>query len=229
MKLSNEEIAEVMEIQKRIEAKIAAHQKEIKQLEKNWEILDRAVTESSFTNAADMMQQQQQQKDNDTEEEEKKIASDIQNNDTYTTTTTTEKKQDDSKDTTTVQQIKDSNTGQTIASAYKTADHISIIISQDNSNATHITKEVEPFGSFFLERILGGMQKKDAEDVQNNTIPAQSALDYDVESDPDTDQIRSITIRNYRSERRATEIINTAGWSFTKMLESVKATAAQGR
>lgn len=223
MKLSSEEISEVMEIQKRLEAKIATYRKEIKQLEKNWEILDRAITESSFTSAADMLgSDQNNEKSNHNDKE-----NDIYDN-TYVagqeqravTETITKEEKETSAPTPII--IKDSNTGRTVASAYKTADYISIIMAAQDDDAPAITEDAEPFGSFFLERILGGMQKKDAEDIQNSTIPAQSALDYDVESDPDTGLIRSITIRNYRDERRATEIINTAGWSFTRMLEGAK-------
>jgi hypothetical protein len=35
-------------------------------------------------------------------------------------------------------------------------------------------------------------------------------------------KIREIIIKNYKEKERVNEIINTAGWSFTRMLENIK-------
>lgn len=248
MKLSESEIKDVLGIQKRLESKIDAHKKEIMILEKNWEILDRVVAESSFTKASDLMQES-----NNTDESSNydppppsssssSNSSNSSNNsgssssvshtpsatrdappsatrsDAPPSTNETQTNEPQTNDPP-ITPILDTNTDQIIANAYRAPDYISIMMSDDAS--FNLTVDVEPFESFFVKKILEQMKRKDQEEVQNGTIPPQSAMDYDVEVDPDTNRIINIIIRNYRDERRATELISTAGWSFTRMLEKI--------
>ncbi len=225
MKLSENEIKNVLAIQKRLESKIEAHKKELKILEQNWEILDRVVAESSFTNAADLIQEQNIP-DESSDYEQNNTASITQQ---QTSPSPTDKNQsaDTQNNANTTQQTKDplitpihgNNTDQIIANAYRTPDYISIMISDDAP--LNLSTDVEPFDSFFVKKILEQMKRKDQEEVQNGTLTPQSAMDYDVETDPDTNRIINVIIRNYRDERRATELLNTVGWSFRRMLKQI--------
>ncbi len=201
MKLSEDEIKEAMSIQKRLEDKIAAHRKEIGMLERTWKIIDNAVTESSFTSAADMLG-------------ETRVGG-------AATTAAAPPPPPPPAAAAAAERnpptpIRNNSTGETVANAYKTDDYVNIIMADGSPG---LTPDIAPFRSFFLERILNGMQRRDEEDVQSGALPAQSALNYSVETDPETGRITSILIRNYRDERRASELISTAGWSFSRMLE----------
>ena len=111
--------------------------------------------------------------------------------------------------------IKRGSDGKTIANAYVTPDQVSIILDEQ----IMINVDTPPFKSFFLDRIIGEMIKKDSVEVQNGKIQKESIIDYIINKNGV--DIREIIIKNYRQKERVTELINTAGWSLTRMLENI--------
>ncbi len=103
-----------------------------------------------------------------------------------------------------------------IASARVTADEVVIVPSEDVT----LDVETQPFKSFFLGRIIGGMESKDNLDAQNGRIPENAVINCIINKDGS--KIREILIRNYREKERVSEIINTATWSFCRMIENSK-------
>lgn len=103
------------------------------------------------------------------------------------------------------------SSGDTIANAYVAPEQISIIPNDDIS----LDPDTPPLRSFFIDRIIGEMKKKDATDVQSGKI--QDPIDVIVNKNGQ--DIREIIIKNYRQKERADEIIKTASWTMTKMLE----------
>jgi hypothetical protein len=101
-----------------------------------------------------------------------------------------------------------------LANAHVTPDEIAIITSED----IMLDVEINPFKSFFLGRIIGGMENQDRSDVQSGKIPQNSAISCLVNKDGN--RIREILIKNYRQKERVTEIINTVTWSFSRMIEN---------
>ena len=112
--------------------------------------------------------------------------------------------------------IKRGNDGKTIANAYITTDQLSIVLDEK----IELNAETPPFKSFFIDRIIGEMKRKDFEDAENGKIQKESVIDYIINKNG-TD-IREIIIKNYRQKERVNELINTAGWSLTRMLENVR-------
>lgn len=111
--------------------------------------------------------------------------------------------------------IKRVNDGKIIAKAFVTPDQVSIIL--DNEIA--VNADIPPFKSFFLDRIIGEMKKKDTVEAENGKIQKESVIDYIINKNGAN--IREIIIKNYRQKERVNELINTAGWSLTRMLENV--------
>lgn len=111
--------------------------------------------------------------------------------------------------------IKQGNDGRIIANAYVTPEQVSIVLDED----VKISAETPPFKSFFLDRIIGEMRRKDAAEAANGTIQKESVIDYIINKNGS--EIREIVIKNYRQKERASELINTAGWSLTRMLENM--------
>jgi hypothetical protein len=103
---------------------------------------------------------------------------------------------------------------QIIANAHVTPDELVIIPSDE----VLLNAETSPFKSFFLGRIIGNMEIQDSTDVQNGKIPKNAAISCMVNKDGT--RIREILIKNYRQKERVNEIINTAAWSFTRMIEN---------
>ncbi len=101
-----------------------------------------------------------------------------------------------------------------LANVHVTSDELVIIPSED----TILDMETHPFKSFFIGRIIGGMENQDRLDVQNGTIPQNAAISCLVNKDGN--RIREILIKNYRQKERVNEIINTITWSFSRMIEN---------
>ena len=83
-----------------------------------------------------------------------------------------------------------------------------------------IQMDTSPFRTFFLDRVLGEMEKKDAAEVDAGLLPAGSELSFEI--DDSGGRIRGITITNYRTDERAREIDSTVRWVLNRMLENVR-------
>lgn len=103
---------------------------------------------------------------------------------------------------------------QIIANAHVTPEELVIIPSE----SVTLDIDTQPFKSFFLGRIIGGMETQDNADVQNGKISQNAAISCIVNKDGN--RIREILIKNYRQKERVNEIINTATWSFSRMMEN---------
>lgn len=106
--------------------------------------------------------------------------------------------------------------GRIIANAFVTPEQVEIILDED----LKIDADIPPFKSFFIDRIIGEMKKKDNLDADSGKIKKDSIIDFIINKNGS--EIREIIIKNYKEKERINEIINTAGWSFTRMLENLK-------
>src|SRR3989304_5045900 len=104
--------------------------------------------------------------------------------------------------------------GSVIANAYVTPEQVSIILEE----GVGLQPETPPFKSFFVERIIGEMKKKDNAEAENGKIQRESIIDCIINKNGS--KIREIIIKNYRQKERINEIINTAAWSLSKMIDN---------
>ena len=104
--------------------------------------------------------------------------------------------------------------GTIIANAFVSDDKVSIILEE---NVT-LSPETPPLKTFFIERIIGEMKKKDGQEVQSGKIRRDDVIDCIINNNGSA--IREIIIKNYRQKERVDEIINTATWSLTRMIEN---------
>lgn len=176
MQFSDEQIREVLELKDRITAQIDKHREEIELLEKNLNILNSILKQTSFTKASSLGVQK--------------------------------------KSESSAIPITKGPDGQIIANAYVTSDQVSIVPAEN----ILLNADTPPFKTFFLERIIGEMKKKDSEEAGCGRIQKESVIDYVINKNGS--DIREIIIKNYRQNDRVKEIINTVSWSFTRMLEN---------
>ena len=104
--------------------------------------------------------------------------------------------------------------GTTIANAFVTNDEVSIVL-EDNVT---LDPETPPLKSFFIDRIIGEMKKKDIQEVESGKIKKDDVINCIINNSGS--KIREIIIKNYRQKERVDEIINTATWSLTRMIEN---------
>jgi len=110
--------------------------------------------------------------------------------------------------------ITKSSDGTTIANAFVTNDEVSIIL-EDNVT---LDPETPPLKTFFVDRIIGEMKKKDNQEAENGTINKDDIIDCMIKNNGSA--LREIIIKNYRQKERVDEIITTTTWSLRKMLEN---------
>ena len=198
MQYTDEQIEKMLELKESIVDKMSKHQDELDFLQKNLDILDVVLKGSSFTKASSLPRKSEPIVESIVENEEEPIVESIVEN----------------EDTAESIQIKKNKDGEVIANAFVTPEKISIIMSE----GIGLTDEIPPLRSFFIERIIGEMKKIDSADVKNGKIDQSSVIDCVINKNGPA--IREIIIKNYRQKERLDEIINTATWSLTRMLEN---------
>jgi len=191
MQYTDEQIQKMLELKESIIDKMAKHQDELDFLQKNLDVLDVVLKGSSFTKASSLPRSTEPVTKEPEEEE-------------------IEVKEEKSESI----QIKKNKDGEVIANAFVTPEKISIILNE----GIGLTDEIPPLRSFFIERIIGEMKKIDSTDVKNGKIDENSVIDCIINKNGPA--IREIIIKNYRQKERLDEIINTATWSLTRMLEN---------
>ena len=193
MKFSEEQIKEIVALRENMLQQVDKHQEGIEMLEKNIIVLDGFLKGSSFTKASQLKIKDKVKAIEEHVEPEHVEPEHVENS----------------------IPIKRGNDGNIIANAYVTPDQVSIVLDEQIT----INADTPPFKSFFLDRIIGEMKKKDSAEAENGKIQKESIIDYIINKNgPD---IREIIIKNYRQKERVNELINTAGWSLTRMLENI--------
>jgi len=193
MKFSEEQVKKIVALRENMLRQIDKDQEGIEMLEKNILVLDEFLKGSSFTKASQLKTEIEPEIIKNVEESIESIKTSVEES----------------------IPIKRGSDGKIIANAYVTPDQVSIILDEQ----VMINVDTPPFKSFFLDRIIGEMKKKDSVEAQNGKIQKESIIDYIINKNGV--DIREIIIKNYRQKERVTELINTAGWSLTRMLENI--------
>jgi len=193
MRFSEEQVKDIVALRESLVEQIDKHHESIEMLEKNITVLDLFLKGSSFTKASQL--ETKKHEEVKIEPIEKPIGKSIPVENSIP--------------------IKRVNDGKIIANAFVTPDQVSIVL----DNGIEINADTPPFKSFFLDRIIGEMKKKDFAEAENGRIQKESVIDYIVNKNGAN--IREIIIKNYRQKERVNELINTAGWSLTRMLENI--------
>ena len=195
MQYTDEQIQKMLELKESIIDKMTKHQDELDFLQKNLDVLDVVLKGSSFTKASSLP---------------RSIKSDVEKPEEEKINVEPKDKEEKPESI----QIKKNKDGEVIANAFVTPEKISIILNE----GIGLTDEIPPLRSFFIERIIGEMKKIDSTDVKNGKIDESSVIDCIINKNGPA--IREIIIKNYRQKERLDEIINTATWSLTRMLEN---------
>ena len=190
MQNTDEQIRKMLELKETIIEKMSKHQDEIDFLQKNLEGLDVVLKGSSFTKASALSKNITKEKEPDILDTHKEYSPEVK------------------------KQIIDSKDGGIIANAFVTPDQVSIVL----EDGIGLTPEIPPLKTFFIERIIGEMKKSDDVAVKDGKINKESVIDCIINKNGSA--IREIIIKNYRQKERIDEIINTATWSLTRMVEN---------
>jgi hypothetical protein len=110
-------------------------------------------------------------------------------------------------------QLKRLSDGYLLATASISPDSVTITVAPD----VVLRPTTSPFRSYFLGKVLGGMKSDDEKLVAEGKLKKENVLNFEV--DDSGGRVRSVNITGYRDRVRLNEILSTATWTFTKMLE----------
>ncbi len=113
-------------------------------------------------------------------------------------------------------EIRGAKDGKVLGTAKIHSDKVVISIAGD----LKLLSSTPPFNSFFINRILEGMKEKDRGQVSQGKLNANEIIDYLIEENDG--ELKLITVKNYRDQKRLGEIFNTISWAFSRMLEKSK-------
>lgn len=111
-----------------------------------------------------------------------------------------------------VRELKRDKGGEVLATASITAESVTI-----EPSGGVLKSSTPPFASFFVGKILKEMKTKDEAQVREGKLGKGAELRFDVEES--NGSIGKIIVENYRDKARLNEILSTASWTFSRMLE----------
>jgi hypothetical protein len=112
-----------------------------------------------------------------------------------------------------IRELKRDRGGETIAVAQVTKQRLKI----EPVAEVALKADTPPFKSFLLGKILSGMKTADEESVVKGRLKKGDELRYTLSER--SGKISALVVENYREKERMTEILNTASWTFSRMLE----------
>lgn len=210
VKLSAEQIRGIAALREKLHGRVIQLHEELEETNLNIAALDAALTRSSFTKASEYTPQ-----DEGAPEEPPAPPADMPREAAEIPETAAPARVAEPPETA-PKPITASKEDTTIGTIRTYPDRIVVKIEEDIS----IPTDTSPFRTFFLDRILGEMEKKDAAEVDAGLLPADSALSFEID-DPGG-RIRGMTITNYRTDERAREIDSTVRWVLNRMLENAR-------
>ena len=75
-----------------------------------------------------------------------------------------------------------------------------------------LTRDMKPFSSFLIRKVLDAMSRADKERVERGLLPPGHELSYDIIMDGEI--VKEIVVRNFREEYRLREIVNAVRWTL---------------
>ncbi|MEM4311697.1 MAG: hypothetical protein QXX95_04845 [Nitrososphaerales archaeon] len=112
--------------------------------------------------------------------------------------------------------LKRSKDGKLMAHIYVSQKRLALVPVSDLTFQTTIP----PFKSFFVNKVLEGMKSKDLELSKSGKLKEDEVFSYTVEEE--NNKLLKVIIENYRDKSRLNEIVNTATWTFTRVLEKME-------
>jgi hypothetical protein len=106
-----------------------------------------------------------------------------------------------------------SKMGEDLATMYVGQSSVRIVPRHDLG----FSAKTPPFQSFFVDRVMGEMRRKDEMAVDSGAKDPSLMIDHEVKLDGDS--IKEIVIRNIDEEARLREIRSSIRWTLERMLE----------
>jgi hypothetical protein len=194
MSTSDEQLKRAADLKLWIESRIAELQEEVEKLREAQTMVDTVLRTSSFRPASEVASSPSRPREEPRPREETQS-------------------RDEGGQIPEMRELRRDKGGETIAVARVTKEKVII----EPVAEVALSSDTPPFKSFLVGKILTGMKTKDDELASKGKVDKGKEIRFNVAERGG--RISSITIDNYRENERLTEILNTVGWTFSRMLE----------
>lgn len=106
-----------------------------------------------------------------------------------------------------------SKTGEDLGTMYIGKNYVRIVPRSD----LVFSVRTPPFQSFFVDRVIGEMRRKDEMAADAGAKDPSSMIEYDIKLDGDN--IKEIALRNIDEDARVRELRSSIRWTLERMLE----------
>lgn len=106
-----------------------------------------------------------------------------------------------------------SKTGEDLGTMYIGKNYVRIVPRSD----LVFSVRTPPFQSFFIDRVIGEMRRKDEIAADAGAKDPSSMIEYDIKLDGDN--IKEIMVRNLDEDARVRELRSSIRWTLERMLE----------
>jgi hypothetical protein len=199
MATSDEQLKRAADLKLWMETRIAELEEEVEKLKEAQAMVDAVLRASSFRPASEVLPPRAR----------------------TATTTGAEDKAAETVQIPEMRELRRDKGGETIAVAQITRAKVVI----EPVAEVALRSDTPPFKSFLIGKILTGMKSKDDSLVSGGKLEKGKELRFVVADKGG--RITGLTVENYRDGERLTEILNTVGWTFSRMLEKPAAPTSQ--
>lgn len=214
-------VKSILEVKEHVAKKIEEHEAEIEMLRRNLELLDSALTKSSFAKASDLLRDggggggaaqaaAEGAEGAGPEPGGGAPAAAAAAADAGGAGGAGGGQEDGTAEMTSIA----GPGGQVLARAHVTDDRVSIVM----ADGVDVDAESDQIQEFLLGKVVGRMKREDAVGVEEGRVEEGRTVEAEVESDGA--RLVSVTVTNYRERERSNEIVGTARWAINQLIGS---------
>ena len=219
--MSDSETRNLAELKRDIEERISRIEKDLANLKLSLKLVDEALAKNSFKPASRLLERpeplpeqvfyQPTQKLGPLPVEEPKIQKEVKATVSAAVPIATKVEEEPQEQSFPIK----SKLGEDLGTLYVGRNYVRITPRSDLA----FSIKTPPFQSFFIDRVIGEMRRKDEMAVDAGAKDPSTIIAYDVKLDGDT--IREILIRNLEEEARIRELRSSIRWTLERMMEKI--------
>jgi len=207
--LSEMEVKNLAELKRELEERILKTEKELLYLKTSLKLVDEALASTSFKPASKLMEKPMAEPSPSYEETKSRVEPKIPEPFVPRATQTQPSATVPAEQSFPIK----SKMGEDLATMFVGQSSVRIVPRHDLG----FSAKTPPFQSFFVDRVLGEMRRKDEMAVDSGAKDPSLIIDHEVKLEGDS--IREIVIRNIDEEARLREIRSSIRWTLERMLE----------
>lgn len=200
-----ERVRSILEVKEYIAKKIEGHEEEIEMLRRNLELLDSALTKSSFSKASDLLRSGAGGGGGPASASASAAAATAGGPESPAAAARAGEPKGAGAGPEPIAIMSAAEGGKVLARAYVTGDAVSVVV----ADGVEIDPKAEQIQGSIIDKLVGRMRRED--EAEGGEVQAEASVKAD------GGRLLSLTVRNYRKEERVGEIVGMARWAVNQL------------